>query len=320
LRAFVAVADCGGFHRAAERFNLTQSTVSQQIKRLELETERLLFRRKVLVPIAQHIRTLNAARLAADVEGVSTILLCRTDAYSAQLLTSDIDERDRPFLSGERTREGFFRLRPELGLDYAIARSLACAPYADLLWWETSEPDLAEAERFAEAIHRQFPGKMLAYNCSPSFNWRRALAPKKIAGFQRDIAQMGYCFQFVTLAGFHSLNLSMFNLARDYCERGMAAYSEPQQAEFSAEAGATLRPGINAKSASAISMRLRRSSPGVIRRRPRSPAAPRWRSSISAKSRRSDSTVMTKGSYTIMIGRCTTGLLMIWRRAANSAV
>jgi isocitrate/methylisocitrate lyase len=237
LRAFVAVADCGGFHRAAERFNLTQSTVSQQIKRLELETERLLFRRKVLVPIAQHIRTLNAARLAADVEGVSTILLCRTDAYSAQLLTSDIDERDRPFLSGERTREGFFRLRPELGLDYAIARSLACAPYADLLWWETSEPDLAEAERFAEAIHRQFPGKMLAYNCSPSFNWRRALAPKKIAGFQRDIAQMGYCFQFVTLAGFHSLNLSMFNLARDYCERGMAAYSELQQAEFSAEAG-----------------------------------------------------------------------------------
>ena len=190
---------------------------------------------KVLVPIAQHIRTLNAARLAADVEGVSTILLCRTDAYSAQLLTSDIDERDRPFLSGERTREGFFRLRPELGLEYATARSLAYAPYADLLWWETSEPDLAEAERFAEAIHREFPGKMLAYNCSPSFNWRRALSPEKIAGFQHDIAQMGYRFQFVTLAGFHSLNLSMFNLARDYCERGMAAYSELQQAEFEAE-------------------------------------------------------------------------------------
>ena len=191
---------------------------------------------KVLVPIAQHIRTLNAARLAADVEGVATVLLCRTDAYSAQLLTSDIDERDRPFISGERTPEGFFRIRPELGLEYAIARSLAYAPYADLLWWETSEPDLAEAERFAEAIHREFPGKMLAYNCSPSFNWRRTLAPEKIAGFQRDIARMGYRFQFVTLAGFHSLNLSMFNLARDYCERGMAAYSELQQAEFAAEA------------------------------------------------------------------------------------
>jgi isocitrate lyase len=191
---------------------------------------------KVLVPIAQHIRTLNAARLAADVEGVATVLLCRTDAYSAQLLTSDIDERDRPFISGERTPEGFFRIRPELGLEYAIARSLAYAPYADLLWWETSEPDLAEAERFAEAIHREFPGKMLAYNCSPSFNWRRTLAPEKIAGFQQDIARMGYRFQFVTLAGFHSLNLSMFNLARDYCERGMAAYSELQQAEFAAEA------------------------------------------------------------------------------------
>jgi isocitrate lyase len=191
---------------------------------------------KVLVPISQHIRTLNAARLAADVEGVSTILLCRTDAYSAQLLTSDIDERDRPFIAGERTSEGFFRIRPELGLEYAITRSLAYAPYADLLWWETSEPDLAEAERFAEVVHREFPGKMLAYNCSPSFNWRKALVPEKIASFQRDIAQMGYRFQFVTLAGFHSLNLSMFNLARDYREHGMAAYSELQQAEFAAEA------------------------------------------------------------------------------------
>src|SRR5277367_3563459 len=191
---------------------------------------------KVLVPISQHIRTLNAARLAADVEGVPTVLLCRTDAQSAQLLTSDVDERDRPFVSGERTAEGFFRIRPGLGVEYAIARSLAYAPYADLLWWETSEPDLGEAKRFADAIHRRFPRKMLAYNCSPSFNWHKKLAPERLASFQQDIAQMGYRFQFVTLAGFHSLNLAMFELARDYIAHGMAAYSELQQAEFAAEA------------------------------------------------------------------------------------
>jgi isocitrate lyase len=191
---------------------------------------------KVLVPMAQHIRTLNAARLAADTEGVPSVLLCRTDAHSAQLLTSDIDERDHPFISGERTAEGFFRIKPGLGVDYAIARGLAFAPYADLLWWETSEPDLGEAEQFADAIHREFPGKMLAYNCSPSFNWRKKLSPERIAGFQRDIGRMGYKFQFVTLAGFHSLNLSMFELARGYRERGMAAYAELQQAEFAAEA------------------------------------------------------------------------------------
>ena len=191
---------------------------------------------KVLVPMAQHIRTLNAARLAADVEGVPTVLLCRTDAHSAQLLTTDVDDRDHPFISGERTAEGFHRIRPGLGVEYAIARSLAFAPYADLLWWETSEPDLGEAEQFADAIHRQFPGKMLAYNCSPSFNWRKKLSPERIAGFQRDIGAMGYKFQFVTLAGFHSLNLAMFDLARGYRERGMAAYSELQQAEFAAEA------------------------------------------------------------------------------------
>jgi isocitrate lyase len=190
---------------------------------------------KVLVPISTHVRTLNAARLAADVEGVATILLCRTDAHSAQLLTSDVDERDRPFISGERTPEGFFRITPGKGVDYAIARSLAYAPYADLLWWETSEPNLEEARRFADAIHAEFPGKMLAYNCSPSFNWAKKLSPEKIAGFQREIAAMGYRFQFVTLAGFHSLNMSMFNLARGYKERGMAAYSELQQAEFAAE-------------------------------------------------------------------------------------
>ena len=191
---------------------------------------------KVMVPISQHICTLNAARLAADVEGVPTVLLSRTDAQSAQLLTSDIDERDRRFISGERTAEGFFRIRPGLGVEYAIARSLAYAPYADLLWWETSEPDLGEAERFADAIHREFPGKMLAYNCSPSFNWRKKLPPDRLVSFQRDIAQMGYWFQFVTLAGFHSLNLAMFELARNYRERGMAAYSELQQAEFAVEA------------------------------------------------------------------------------------
>ena len=191
---------------------------------------------KVLVPISQHIRTLNAARLAADVEGVSTVLLCRTDSHAAQLLTTDVDDRDRPFLTGERTPEGFFRIREGLGVEYAIARSLAYAPYADLLWWETSEPNLAEAERFANAIHARFPGKMLAYNCSPSFNWRKKLTEAQIADYQRAIGAMGYKFQFVTLAGFHSLNYSMFKLARGYAERGMAAYSELQQDEFAMEA------------------------------------------------------------------------------------
>ncbi len=190
---------------------------------------------KVLVPISQHIRTLNAARLAADVEGVPTVLLCRTDSHAAQLLTADVDERDRPFLTGERTPEGFYRIKPGIGVEYAIARSLAYAPYADLLWWETSEPNLDEARQFAEAIHKQFPGKMLAYNCSPSFNWKKKLPAEKIATFQQEIAAMGYKFQFVTLAGFHSLNYSMFQLSKGYAERGMAAYSELQQAEFAAE-------------------------------------------------------------------------------------
>ena len=190
---------------------------------------------KVLVPISQHIRTLNAARLAADVEGVPTVLLCRTDSHSAQLLTADVDERDRPFITGERTPEGFHRIKKGLGVEYAIARSLAYAPYADLLWWETSEPNLEEAERFANEMAKHFPGKMLAYNCSPSFNWQKKLPPEKIASFQKAIGSMGYKFQFVTLAGFHSLNYSMFQLARGYRERGMAAYSELQQAEFAAE-------------------------------------------------------------------------------------
>jgi isocitrate lyase len=191
---------------------------------------------KVLVPTSQFIRTLTAARLAADVMGVSTLLVARTDANSAQLVTSDVDERDREFIeSTERTPEGFYRLRG--GLDAAIARSLAYAPYADVLWCETSTPDLAEARRFAEAIHARFPGKLLAYNCSPSFNWRKKLDPATLGSFQRELASMGYRFQFVTLAGFHSLNFGMFELAQRYRQGGMAAYSELQQREFAAEAG-----------------------------------------------------------------------------------
>jgi isocitrate lyase len=188
---------------------------------------------KVLVPASQFIRTLVAARLAADVMGVPTILVARTDADSAKLLTSDIDSRDRPFLTGERTAEGFFRMTG--GLEAAIARGLAYAPYADLIWCETSTPDLVQARKFAEAIHEKHPGKLLAYNCSPSFNWKRHLDDATIVRFQRELGAMGYKFQFVTLAGFHSLNLGMFELARDYKGRGMAAYSDLQQMEFAAE-------------------------------------------------------------------------------------
>jgi isocitrate/methylisocitrate lyase len=189
---------------------------------------------KVLVPTNQFIRTLVAARLAADVAGVPSVLVARTDANSAKLLTSDVDPRDRPFLTGDRTPEGFFRITG--GLDCAIARGLAYAPYADLLWCETSKPDLPEARRFAESIHARFPGKLLAYNCSPSFNWRKHLDESDIARFQRELGAIGYKFQFVTLAGFHSLNHGMFELARQYKDRGMSAYSDLQQAEFAAEA------------------------------------------------------------------------------------
>jgi isocitrate lyase len=189
---------------------------------------------KVLIPTNAFIRTLIAARLAADVSGVSTLLVARTDADSAKLLTSDIDERDRPFIqSGERTAEGFYRIKS--GVDTAIARGLAYAPYADLIWCETSTPDMAQARKFAEAIQAKFPGKMLAYNCSPSFNWKKNLDDTTIAKFQRELGAMGYKFQFVTLAGFHALNFGMFELARKYKDRGMAAYSELQQAEFDAE-------------------------------------------------------------------------------------
>jgi isocitrate lyase len=189
---------------------------------------------KVLVPTSQHIRTLNAARLAADVAGVPTLVIARTDSLGANLLTSDVDERDRPFLTGERTSEGFYEVKN--GFDAALARGLAYAPYADLLWVETSEPDLALARNFAEKLKSEFPDKMLAYNCSPSFNWKRHLDDAQIASFQRELAAMGYAFQFITLAGFHSLNHSMFTLAKGYKERAMSAYVELQEAEFAAEA------------------------------------------------------------------------------------
>ena len=188
---------------------------------------------KVLLPTQTAVRNLISARLAADVMGTPTIIVARTDADAADLITSDIDPVDQEFITGERTPEGFYRTKA--GLDQAIARGLAYAPYADLVWCETSEPNLEDAKRFAEAIHAKYPGKLLAYNCSPSFNWKQKLDEKTIATFQKEIASYGYKFQFVTLAGFHSLNYGMFELARGYKERGMAAYSELQQAEFAAE-------------------------------------------------------------------------------------
>jgi isocitrate lyase len=188
---------------------------------------------KVLLPTAQAIRNLVAARLAADVMGVPTLLVARTDANGAHLITTDVDPRDHTFLTGERTPEGFFRMRG--GLDAAIARGLAYAPYADVIWCETSEPNLDEARRFAAAVHEQFPGKLLAYNCSPSFNWKKKLDDQTIATFQQQLGKMGYKFQFVTLAGFHALNHSMFELALGYRDEGMAAYSRLQQAEFARE-------------------------------------------------------------------------------------
>ncbi|WP_214757604.1 isocitrate lyase [Exiguobacterium sp. s123] len=188
---------------------------------------------KVLLPTQTAVKNLISARLAADVMGVPTIIVARTDAHAANLITSDIDPIDHPFIIGERTPEGFYRT--EAGIEQAIARGLAYAPYADLVWCETSEPDLAEARQFAEAIHAKYPGKLLAYNCSPSFNWKKKLSDEEIATFQQEIGAMGYKFQFVTLAGFHALNFGMFELARGYKDRGMAAYSELQQAEFAAE-------------------------------------------------------------------------------------
>lgn len=189
---------------------------------------------KVLIPTSQHIRTLNAARLAADIAGVPSLIIARTDSLAATLITSDVDERDQPFVTGERTAEGFYRVTP--GPQAAIARALAYAPYADLIWCETATPDLEFAREFAEAVHAEFPGKKLAYNCSPSFNWASALSEDEIAKFQRELGAMGYAFQFITLAGFHALNYSMFTLAHGYARRGMSAYVELQQAEFAAAA------------------------------------------------------------------------------------
>ncbi len=193
---------------------------------------------KVLIPSRAHERNLNAARLAADVSGVPTLIMARTDAESANLITSDIDERDHEYIDFDkgRTVEGFYRLKPGTGVDHCIKRGLSFAPYADLLWWETSKPNLDDARRFAEAVKKEYPDQLLAYNCSPSFNWEANLDKATIAKFQREIAAMGYKYQFVTLAGFHQLNHGMFELASGYRDRGMAAYSELQQAEFASEA------------------------------------------------------------------------------------
>jgi len=189
---------------------------------------------KVLIPTGQHIKTLSAARLAADVAGVPTLVIARTDAHAATLLTSDVDERDRPFVTGERTAEGFYRVRN--GLEACVARGLAYAPHSDLLWMETSTPDLEVAREFAEAIKAEYPDQMLSYNCSPSFNWRKHLDDATIAKFQRELGHMGYAFQFITLAGFHALNYSMFDLAQGYADEGMTAYVGLQEREFAAEA------------------------------------------------------------------------------------
>jgi isocitrate lyase len=189
---------------------------------------------KVLIPTGQHIRTLNAARLAADVSGVNSVIIARTDAEAATLITSDVDERDAEFITGERTAEGFYKVRN--GIEPCIARAKAYAPYSDLIWMETGTPDLGLAKKFAEAVKSEFPDQMLSYNCSPSFNWKKNLDDETIAKFQRELGAMGYTFQFITLAGFHALNHSMFDLAKGYNERQMSAYVELQEREFADEA------------------------------------------------------------------------------------
>lgn len=235
------VADAeAGFGGPIHAFELTRALIEAGAAGVHLEDQLAAEKKcghmggKVLVPTSQFLRTLNAARLAADVAEVPTVIIARTDAGSARLLTSDIDARDREFMTGERTPEGYFKLRP--GLDMAIARSLAYAPYADLLWFETSRPDLAEATRFAQAIHAKFPGKWLAYNCSPSFNWEQHLNEQEVAAFQAELHALGYRFQFITLAGWHLLNLHSFELARSYANEGMPAYVRLQQQEFASEA------------------------------------------------------------------------------------
>src|SRR5438874_3417775 len=234
------VADAeAGFGGALNAFELMKMMIEAGAACVHFEDQLSLAKKcghlggKVLVTTAEAIQKLVAARLAADVLGVPTLIMARTDANSAHLLTSDIDPRDREFLTGERTPEGFFCIHGSL--DSAIARGLAYAPYADLIWCETSEPNVEEARRFADAVHAKYPGKLLAYNCSPSFNWKKKLDDTAIARFQTELAAMGYKFQFITLAGFHSLNLSMFDLARRYKESGMSAYSQLKENEFSLE-------------------------------------------------------------------------------------
>ncbi|MGZ8794316.1 MAG: isocitrate lyase [Gaiellaceae bacterium] len=239
LAPIVADAEAG-FGGALNSFELMKSMIESGAAGVHFEDQLASEKKcghlggKVLVPTSHFVRTLTAARLAADVLGVPTVLIARTDALSAALLTSDVDPADAEFLTGERTAEGFFRVQD--GLDAAIARSLAYAPYADVLWFETSMPDMGEARAFAEEIHKSFPGKLLAYNCSPSFNWKRHLDEGQIATFQQELGAMGYRFQFITLAGFHSLNAGMFELARGYAANGMSAYVELQEREFALEA------------------------------------------------------------------------------------
>ncbi|HEV2638619.1 MAG TPA: isocitrate lyase [Actinocrinis sp.] len=239
LAPIVADAEAG-FGGPLNAFELTKAMIAAGAAGIHYEDQLASEKKcghlggKVLVPTGQHIRTLNAARLAADIADVPTLIVARTDALAANLLTSDVDERDAPFCTGERTAEGFYRVEP--GMRPVIARGLAYAPYADLLWVETGTPDLAQARTFAEAIHARYPDQMLAYNCSPSFNWRAALDDDQIAKFQRELGSMGYRFQFITLAGFHSLNHAMFDLAHGYAEHGMTAYVELQEREFAAQA------------------------------------------------------------------------------------
>ena len=233
------VADAeAGFGGVLNAFELMKSMINAGAAGVHFEDQLASVKKcghmggKVLVPSREAVAKLVAARLASDVAGVPTVLLARTDAEAADLVTSDVDDNDRAFLTGERTVEGFFRTKP--GLEQAISRGLAYAPYADMIWCETGKPDLAFAKAFAEAIHKQFPGKLLAYNCSPSFNWKKNLDDATIAKFQRELGAMGYKFQFITLAGFHSLNYSMFNLAYGYARNNMSAFVELQQAEFAA--------------------------------------------------------------------------------------
>ncbi|MFL6631224.1 MAG: isocitrate lyase [Massilia sp.] len=233
------VADAeAGFGGVLNAFELMKSMIEAGASGVHFEDQLASVKKcghmggKVLVPTREAVEKLTAARLAADVMGTPTILVARTDAEAADLLTADVDANDQPFCTGERTVEGFFRVKP--GVDQAIARGLAYAPYADLVWCETGKPDLEFAKRFADAIHAKFPGKMLAYNCSPSFNWKKNLDDATIAKFQKELGAMGYKFQFITLAGFHALNYSMFNLAHGYARRGMSAFVELQEAEFSA--------------------------------------------------------------------------------------